>query len=212
MYVIYTALVWTALLLVFAPVALVRRITRGVPINVRARLGRGTAGGGRGPAGWVHAVSVGEAIAAAPLVEGLRRLHPELPLVITTVTSTGACVKNTRILTEQRTFTVTTPPTGGGAACPASPQTRTRNEACTVTAPPSTECANVPADRKLTLTGAISRLRSINPKAECTDLPGAKWWVWVDTPAGEYRICAGTPPGGYAPTQGDTVTLTVCRP
>jgi 3-deoxy-D-manno-octulosonic-acid transferase len=44
----------------------------------------------------VHAVSVGEAIAAAPLVEGLRRLHPELPLVMTTVTSTGAQIVRDR--------------------------------------------------------------------------------------------------------------------
>ncbi len=39
---------------------------------------------------------MGEAIAAAPLVEGLRRLHPELPLVMTTVTSTGAQIVRER--------------------------------------------------------------------------------------------------------------------
>jgi 3-deoxy-D-manno-octulosonic-acid transferase len=39
---------------------------------------------------WIHAVSVGEVVAAAPLVRALQRLYPELPLLVTTVTPTGA--------------------------------------------------------------------------------------------------------------------------
>ncbi len=39
---------------------------------------------------WIHAVSVGEVVAAAPLVRVLRRLSPKLPLLVTTVTPTGA--------------------------------------------------------------------------------------------------------------------------
>jgi 3-deoxy-D-manno-octulosonic-acid transferase len=39
---------------------------------------------------WVHAVSVGEVQAAAALIEALRKLFPEIPFVITTVTPTGA--------------------------------------------------------------------------------------------------------------------------
>jgi 3-deoxy-D-manno-octulosonic-acid transferase len=39
---------------------------------------------------WIHAVSVGEVQAAAGLVTELRRRHPRLPIVITTVTPTGA--------------------------------------------------------------------------------------------------------------------------
>ena len=39
---------------------------------------------------WVHAVSVGEVVAAGPLVRSLRRLYPEYPLLVTTVTPTGA--------------------------------------------------------------------------------------------------------------------------
>jgi 3-deoxy-D-manno-octulosonic-acid transferase len=96
MYALYTAVAFVGLLAVFLPVALVRRLTRGVPLNVRARLGRQAPSGEGGPRGWVHAVSVGEAIAAASLVEGLRRLHPELPLVMTTVTSTGAQIVRER--------------------------------------------------------------------------------------------------------------------
>lgn len=39
---------------------------------------------------WVHAVSVGEVAAAAPLLERLRKRHPQWPLVITTITPTGS--------------------------------------------------------------------------------------------------------------------------
>ena len=39
---------------------------------------------------WIHAVSVGEVNAAAPLVNALRRLHPDLPLLVTTITPTGS--------------------------------------------------------------------------------------------------------------------------
>ena len=41
------------------------------------------------PAIWVHAVSVGEVQAAVALVQSLRRSHPDIPLVLTTVTPTG---------------------------------------------------------------------------------------------------------------------------
>jgi 3-deoxy-D-manno-octulosonic-acid transferase len=39
---------------------------------------------------WIHAVSVGEVQAAAGLVHALRRRHPDLPIVLSTVTPTGA--------------------------------------------------------------------------------------------------------------------------
>ncbi len=39
---------------------------------------------------WVHAVSVGESIAAAPMIRKLRAEHPELPIVVTTMTPTGS--------------------------------------------------------------------------------------------------------------------------
>ncbi|HNR22189.1 MAG TPA: lipid IV(A) 3-deoxy-D-manno-octulosonic acid transferase [Steroidobacteraceae bacterium] len=39
---------------------------------------------------WVHAVSVGEVQASAALVRALRERYPDLPLVVTTVTPTGA--------------------------------------------------------------------------------------------------------------------------
>ena len=39
---------------------------------------------------WVHAVSVGEVVAAAPLIRALQRQWPDHPLLVTTVTPTGA--------------------------------------------------------------------------------------------------------------------------
>jgi 3-deoxy-D-manno-octulosonic-acid transferase len=95
MYPVYTA-VLAALFAGYLPAALWRRLARGVPLHLRARLGYGTDPTGNGPVAWVHAVSVGEAIAAAPLVDGLRRSYPDLPVVVTTVTETGARVVRER--------------------------------------------------------------------------------------------------------------------
>lgn len=39
---------------------------------------------------WIHAVSVGETRAAAPLIRALLHQHPEIPLLVTTTTLTGA--------------------------------------------------------------------------------------------------------------------------
>lgn len=39
---------------------------------------------------WIHAVSVGECIAATPLITELKKKHPEQPIVVTTTTTTGA--------------------------------------------------------------------------------------------------------------------------
>ena len=42
------------------------------------------------PVVWIHAVSVGEVQAAAPLVSSLRQHFPDIPLLVTTLTPTGA--------------------------------------------------------------------------------------------------------------------------
>jgi 3-deoxy-D-manno-octulosonic-acid transferase len=39
---------------------------------------------------WIHAVSVGETIAVTPLIKALKQRHPELSIVLTTTTRTGA--------------------------------------------------------------------------------------------------------------------------
>lgn len=43
----------------------------------------------RKPVIWIHAVSLGEAVAAAPLVKALHGRHPEYRYIVTTVTETG---------------------------------------------------------------------------------------------------------------------------
>jgi 3-deoxy-D-manno-octulosonic-acid transferase len=95
MYGLYTVALAGAVTM-YAPVALARRLTHGVPMNARERLGLVRHEAPPTPVGWLHAVSVGEAIAAAPLLDGLRRVYPALPLVVSTVTETGAGVVRER--------------------------------------------------------------------------------------------------------------------
>jgi 3-deoxy-D-manno-octulosonic-acid transferase len=56
--------------------------------NFSERFGFGACGAPHGV--WLHAVSVGEVQACAPLVSAIRRRHPGLPLTVTTFTPTGA--------------------------------------------------------------------------------------------------------------------------
>ena len=87
-------LLYTLLLLVLTPLALLRLWWRGRgnPDYRRRwgeRLGRVPALPAR-PRLWVHAVSVGEAIAAVPLVRAWRAAHPDWAILITTTTPTGS--------------------------------------------------------------------------------------------------------------------------
>ncbi|HET8577304.1 MAG TPA: 3-deoxy-D-manno-octulosonic acid transferase [Methylomirabilota bacterium] len=96
MYLLYSAAL-AVVLLAYLPVFLVRRLGRsGYGRAFGQRLGR-LDGLPPEPRCWIHAVSVGEAAAAAPLVEGIRRRWPELSVVVSTVTPTGAQIVRDRL-------------------------------------------------------------------------------------------------------------------
>ena len=86
-------LLYNLLIRIAAPIAFGVHLWRGVRDPAyRDRLGERFGFGAplESPSIWVHAVSVGEVQAAAPLVRALLAQHPGLPLVLTTVTPTGA--------------------------------------------------------------------------------------------------------------------------
>ncbi len=87
-------LLYTALLYLLLPLILLRLWWRGrlAPAyrrRVGERFGLFEAPALRAPI-WVHAVSVGEAIAAAPLIRALQQRHPGRDIVVTTMTPTGS--------------------------------------------------------------------------------------------------------------------------
>lgn len=53
---------------------------------------------------WLHAASVGELIAAQPLIVGLRTRYPDIPIVVTTITPTGARLAQQRLPAEVMHF------------------------------------------------------------------------------------------------------------
>ena len=89
---LYTAALGVGLA-VAAPAYLVKAARRGTGVALSERLGRlpdGVVAALRGRrAVWVHAVSVGEVTAAAPLLRAIKARHPTLCLFVTTVTATG---------------------------------------------------------------------------------------------------------------------------
>ncbi len=68
------------------------------------RLGRVPTWAGPAPPIWLHAVSVGEVMAAAPLARELVSRRPDLPLLVSTVTDTGRGVAEQRLPAKQFTF------------------------------------------------------------------------------------------------------------
>jgi 3-deoxy-D-manno-octulosonic-acid transferase len=83
--------------LAYLPLFLVRKVWRGgYPLALRERTGFLPVRPGPDRF-WVHAVSVGEVMAAIPLVSALRRRWPETEVVVSTVTATGDRVARARL-------------------------------------------------------------------------------------------------------------------
>ena len=85
---------YTLLICLAAPIAFVILLWRGLRDRdywqgLGERFGFGSARPGDEPSMWVHAVSLGEVTAAAPLLRELQRRHPGTPLVLTCATPTG---------------------------------------------------------------------------------------------------------------------------
>lgn len=83
--------------LAYLPIFLVRKVWRaGYPVAAGQRLGFVPVAPG-GDRFWVHAVSVGEVMAAVPLVQALRTRWPGTEVVVSTVTATGERVARARL-------------------------------------------------------------------------------------------------------------------
>ncbi|HXJ79331.1 MAG TPA: 3-deoxy-D-manno-octulosonic acid transferase [Candidatus Methylomirabilis sp.] len=96
MYALYSAILRLALVF-YLPIRAFRRRGQGREGAWRERRGRFEPGLPSEPRCWIHAVSVGEATAAAPLVEAIAHRWPELSIVMTTVTATGARIVRERV-------------------------------------------------------------------------------------------------------------------
>jgi 3-deoxy-D-manno-octulosonic-acid transferase len=99
MYRVYSV-VLALLAIGYLPLFLVRKVWgAGYPVALRARLGCVTVPPPPMPNGrfWVHAVSVGEVMAAIPLVQALRVRWPAADIVVSTVTATGERVARARL-------------------------------------------------------------------------------------------------------------------
>jgi 3-deoxy-D-manno-octulosonic-acid transferase len=96
MYALYSA-VMAAVLVAWLPAFVLRRRAGGYGTDLMQRLGRFEPGLPPPPRCWVHAVSVGEAATAAPLIEAVIARWPDLGVVVTTVTPTGARLVRERL-------------------------------------------------------------------------------------------------------------------
>ncbi len=92
MYILYT-LGFVLAMLGYLPVYLLRSLGRGGAARLLIHRLRRLDELPPAPRCWIHAVSVGEATAAIRLVEGIHRLWPQLNIVVSTATATGAAIR-----------------------------------------------------------------------------------------------------------------------
>jgi 3-deoxy-D-manno-octulosonic-acid transferase len=92
-------------LLGFAPSVLTQMVLRGkYRRDIAERFGGVAPWEGSAAPVWLHAVSVGEAVAAAPLARLLVSRYPDLPLIVSTTTETGRAVAEQRISAARFVF------------------------------------------------------------------------------------------------------------
>lgn len=92
MRVLYSCLLYALLPAVLLRLAWLGVRDRGYWRRWPERLGFVAPRSGSAPLVWLHAVSVGEVQASRPLIERLRRERPDLDILVTTTTPTGAAV------------------------------------------------------------------------------------------------------------------------
>jgi hypothetical protein len=113
------------------------------------------------------------------------------------VTSWSACTNGSQSRTEQRTRTILTQPSGGGAACPALAETRTVTQACT--APPAGSITVTPSSVSGTVVAG-----SVPPPATLTvtTSTGVAWFTQDASPFYDATpaCSAGTCPSGSTTT------------
>ncbi len=123
MYALYSALL-AAGLVAYLPAFLLRRRRAGYGHALAQRFGRIGEGLPAEPRCWIHAVSVGESATAAPLVEAIHRRWPELGIVVSTITPTGARIVTDRLagVAVHRYFPIDLPGAVGRALDAARPR------------------------------------------------------------------------------------------
>src|SRR6185437_13760350 len=108
MYFLYSVLMAIGMVLL-APYFALQGLRRGKYLaNFRQRMGHlppMLCGKNSGPSSiWVHAVSVGEVLAAKPLIDGLKQRFPARQLFLSTTTATGQRVARERIASADGIF------------------------------------------------------------------------------------------------------------
>ena len=88
-------LIYTIILYLLTPFMILRLYWRGIQVagyreRISERFGYYSLFSRPESVIWIHAVSVGEVQAAVPMMNALRREFPDIPLIVTTITPTGA--------------------------------------------------------------------------------------------------------------------------